>query len=80
MEQTPPPQINPADLIAEYLAHRQMREDQVRACLADGISAAPDIVTRLYPGLAPGLITAATATIEAHLEKLREDGADAGAD
>jgi glyoxylase-like metal-dependent hydrolase (beta-lactamase superfamily II) len=64
----------PVELIAEYLAHRRMREEQVRQCLAEGLIDAGAIVERLYPGLPAGLIAAARATIEAHIEKLREDG------
>jgi len=64
----------PVELIAEYLAHRRMREAQVRECLAEGIADPGAIVDRLYPGLPTGLVAAARATIEAHIEKLREDG------
>jgi glyoxylase-like metal-dependent hydrolase (beta-lactamase superfamily II) len=64
----------PVELITEYLAHRRMREEQVRQCLAEGLSDASAIVERLYPGLPAGLVAAARATIEAHIEKLREDG------
>ena len=64
----------PVKLITEYLAHRRMREEQVRQCLAGGLTDPAAIVERLYPGLPPGLGAAARATIEAHIEKLREDG------
>jgi len=64
----------PVELIGEYLAHRRMRERQVRECLADGITDPAAIVDRLYPALPAGLAAAARATIEAHIEKLREDG------
>jgi len=64
----------PMELIAEYLAHRRMREEQVRHCLEQGLTDAGAIVERLYPGLPAGLVAAARATIEAHVEKLREDG------
>jgi len=64
----------PLELIAEYLAHRRMREMQVRECLADGLTDPAAIVERLYPELPAGLAAAAQATIEAHIEKLREDG------
>ena len=64
----------PMELIAEYLAHRRMRETQVRECLGAGVTDPAEIVERLYPGLPAGLATAACATIEAHIEKLREDG------
>jgi glyoxylase-like metal-dependent hydrolase (beta-lactamase superfamily II) len=63
----------PVKLIADYLAHRRMREAQVRQCLADGVTDPGVIVERLYPGLPAGLEAAARATIEAHIEKLRED-------
>jgi glyoxylase-like metal-dependent hydrolase (beta-lactamase superfamily II) len=63
----------PVKLITEYLAHRRMREAQVRECLAAGVSDPDAIVRRLYPELAAGLAAAARATVEAHIEKLRED-------
>jgi glyoxylase-like metal-dependent hydrolase (beta-lactamase superfamily II) len=65
---------SPVELIAEYLAHRRMREVQVRECLAQGLTGPDAIVERIYPALPPGLVAAARATIEAHIEKLREDG------
>jgi glyoxylase-like metal-dependent hydrolase (beta-lactamase superfamily II) len=63
----------PLDLIAEYLEQRQMREAQVIACLRDGVTDPEAMLPRIYPDLAPTLRPAALATIEAHLEKLRED-------
>jgi glyoxylase-like metal-dependent hydrolase (beta-lactamase superfamily II) len=65
---------DPLEVIAEYLAHRRMRDEQVAACLRDGIADPDAIVSRIYPDLAPGLHQAARATVEAHLQKLREDG------
>jgi glyoxylase-like metal-dependent hydrolase (beta-lactamase superfamily II) len=65
---------NPVELISQYLAHRRMREGQVLECLAAGIDEPAAIVARLYPDLPSGLRAAAAATIEAHLEKIREDG------
>jgi glyoxylase-like metal-dependent hydrolase (beta-lactamase superfamily II) len=64
---------DPIALIDEYIAHRQMRESQVRAYLADGITDVDAIVARIYPDLAESLRPAARLTIEAHLEKLREE-------
>jgi len=64
---------DPVALIDEYIAHRQMRESQVRACLADGITDVEAIVARIYPDLAESLRPAARLTIQAHLEKLREE-------
>lgn len=65
---------DPLALIAEYLEHRRMREAQVAACLREGLADPAAIVARLYPGLSPGLQSVAGATIEAHIQKLREDG------
>ena len=64
----------PRALIDEYLDHRRMREEQVIACLHSGVSALDEIVARIYPDLSEGLREPATQTIEAHLEKLREEG------
>jgi glyoxylase-like metal-dependent hydrolase (beta-lactamase superfamily II) len=63
----------PLDLINQYLAHRRFRERQILACLNDGIADPDAIVLRVYPDLAPALRLAARATVEAHLEKIRED-------
>jgi len=64
---------DPLRLIADYLAHRSMRDEQVAACLRDGLTDLDAMVRRIYPDLAPGLLGAARATVEAHLEKIRED-------
>jgi glyoxylase-like metal-dependent hydrolase (beta-lactamase superfamily II) len=63
----------PAELIAEYIEHRRLREDQVRECLRSGIDDVSAIVARIYPDLPEGLAAAARATIEAHLEKLEDE-------
>jgi len=65
---------DPLELIAQYLAHRRMREAQVRDCLADGFADGAAIVARVYPDLPPALAEAAAATIEAHIEKIRDEG------
>ena len=54
--------------------HRQLRERQILECLADGVTDVDAIVRRLYPGLATGLQSAARSTVEAHLQKLRDEG------
>jgi len=64
----------PLEIIDQYLAHRRMREAQVRDCLEAGLLDTEAIVKRIYPDLPAALTTAARATIEAHIEKLREDG------
>lgn len=64
---------NPGEVIAEYIAHRRMRDEQVATCLRDGVTDPDAIVSRIYPDLSPALRSAALATVEAHLQKLRED-------
>jgi glyoxylase-like metal-dependent hydrolase (beta-lactamase superfamily II) len=63
----------PLALIASYIAHRHDREEQVLAALAAGVTTAGAIVGRIYPDLAEPLRSAATATIQAHLDKIRLD-------
>lgn len=65
---------NPLALIDEYIAHRRMRDEQVSACLSSGLTDPDAIVDRIYPGLDPSLRAAARATVEAHIEKLRDPG------
>jgi glyoxylase-like metal-dependent hydrolase (beta-lactamase superfamily II) len=63
----------PREAIAYYLRHRQEREEQVRACLAEGLTTVEAIVARLYPGMPDSSLPAARMTIQAHLDKLAED-------
>jgi hydroxyacylglutathione hydrolase len=63
----------PLELIDEYLEHRHLRERQILECLGNGIADVDAIVRRLYPGLADGLRSAARSTVEAHLQKLRDE-------
>jgi glyoxylase-like metal-dependent hydrolase (beta-lactamase superfamily II) len=65
---------DPDALIAEYLAHRQLREDQVLACLARGVEDVDAMVETIYPDVSAAVRPAARVTVEAHLEKLREEG------
>ena len=61
---------DPLDVIAQYLEHRRMRDAQVAACLADGVTDPDAIVARIYPDLSAELRPAARATVEAHLAYL----------
>jgi glyoxylase-like metal-dependent hydrolase (beta-lactamase superfamily II) len=65
---------DPVTLIREYIEHRHLRESQVQAALDAGIVDVDAIVSRIYPDLAEALRPAARLTVEAHLEKLRDDG------
>jgi glyoxylase-like metal-dependent hydrolase (beta-lactamase superfamily II) len=64
----------PVELIAQYIDHRLQREIQVVECLRDGVTDVDAIVSRIYVGLADGVRPAARLTVEAHLQKLAEDG------
>ena len=62
----------PVERIHQYLAHRAMRERQVRACLDEGAIDIDAIVSRVYADTPQALWPAARLTVEALLEKLRE--------
>jgi glyoxylase-like metal-dependent hydrolase (beta-lactamase superfamily II) len=65
---------DPAARLAEYIAHREMRERQVLAALSRGTRTAAEIVEAVYPDLDPRLRPAAEGQVQAHLLKLLEDG------
>jgi glyoxylase-like metal-dependent hydrolase (beta-lactamase superfamily II) len=65
---------DPARLLSDYIAHRQMREEQVIAALAAGRGRVPAIVESIYDGLSPALVLAAAENVQAHLDKLRREG------
>ncbi len=62
-----------------YLAHRSQRLDQVRAALAAGDRTAQQVVERVYADVDRVLWPAATLSVRAQLEHLRETG-EAGPD
>jgi glyoxylase-like metal-dependent hydrolase (beta-lactamase superfamily II) len=65
---------NPDALIDDYVRHRVRRERQIFDILVSGGSATVDqIVSRIYAGLAPALLPAATETVLAHLLKLAKE-------
>ena len=61
---------DPRRVIDEYIAHRRAREAQILGCMAAGVTGVDAIVARLYPGLKPDLIKAATMTVQAHMDKI----------
>ena len=65
-------------LIDEYIAHRLERERQVLDAIAAGSKTAQEMRARIYPDLDARLHGAAETQIEAHLNKLREEGVSAG--
>jgi len=57
-------------VVAELLAHRLERLEQVRAAVAAGARTPADVVAAVYPGLEPGLVPAAERTAAASLALL----------
>jgi glyoxylase-like metal-dependent hydrolase (beta-lactamase superfamily II) len=57
-----------------FIAHRLAREQEVLACLADGIGDIPGIVARIYASVDKRLHPAAALSVRAHLEKLIAEG------
>ena len=65
---------DPAPLVAGYLDHRRMREQQVLAALRAGHATVQAIVESIYDGLDSALTGAARENVRAHLEKLKAEG------
>ena len=64
----------PRSFLRAYLAHRRMREAQIRRALGRGRDTVPELVAALYAGLKPALHRAAALTVEAHLKHMADDG------
>ncbi len=62
-------------LIEQYIAHRLERERQVLEAVANGATSVAEMRARIYPDLDARLHGAAEIQINAHLIKLREEGA-----
>jgi glyoxylase-like metal-dependent hydrolase (beta-lactamase superfamily II) len=69
-----PPIDRPQEKIAEYVAHRLMREAQIVDALAAGVGRIADIVPRLYADVPAILHGMAGLTVHAHLDKLVAEG------
>ena len=59
--------------LAEYIAHRAEREQQVLDGLQAGLSTIPALVERIYVGISPGLQGHAARNVQAHLFKLEDE-------
>ncbi|MCZ6454625.1 MAG: MBL fold metallo-hydrolase [Alphaproteobacteria bacterium] len=68
------PITDPSPYVAALLAHRHEREEQIIACLADGVGRIPDMVARMYADIDPGLHRAAGRSVLAHLIHMVETG------
>lgn len=61
------PITEPGPYVTALLAHRHEREDQIMACLADGIGRIPGMVARMYTDVDPSLHRAAGRSVLSHL-------------
>jgi glyoxylase-like metal-dependent hydrolase (beta-lactamase superfamily II) len=69
----PPPRG--AQLVRWYIKHREQREQQILAALAQGISEVKEITRHVYPrNLRKGLRQSAEGNVVTHLEKLKKEG------
>ncbi|WP_110815655.1 MBL fold metallo-hydrolase [Pseudoroseicyclus aestuarii] len=68
------PVTDPAARIAMLLSHRQEREDQLRAALAEAPGTPAALALRLYGPLPEGVAAAASATVLSHLLDLLARG------
>lgn len=60
--------------LREYLAHREEREGQVLAALADGPRSIPEMVEVIYAAYPPDVHPLAARSVLAHLRKLEDEG------
>ena len=65
---------DPGRFLAALIAHRRAREDQIAACLGDGISDIRDMVARMYVDVDKRLHPAAAKSVLAHLVHMVETG------
>ncbi len=73
---------DPQRKIADYLAHRALRDEQILAGLAAGVHRTEDLVRRIYTDVPEFLHRAAGVSVESHLRnfakqgRVRRDGED----
>jgi glyoxylase-like metal-dependent hydrolase (beta-lactamase superfamily II) len=69
-----PSRTDPQPLVRGYLAHRRMREEAIRARVAQGARSIPEIVAAIYADVDPKLHGAAALSTKAHLDHLVAQG------
>jgi glyoxylase-like metal-dependent hydrolase (beta-lactamase superfamily II) len=69
-----PPIADARAKIEEYITHRLAREEEVYGAVVSGASTVDTILPIAYPDVQPHLSFAARSTLQAHLDKLVEDG------
>lgn len=65
---------DPQTKIADYIAHRAMREEQIVAGLRDGARTIPDLVRKIYSPQPHALWAAMARQILAHLQAMQAEG------
>ena len=66
-----PELLSAGDAASMYLAHREMRLEQVRAAIADGAKTPREVVEIVYADVDQGLWFAAEMSVRAQLEFLQ---------
>jgi glyoxylase-like metal-dependent hydrolase (beta-lactamase superfamily II) len=65
---------NPRAKLDEYISHRLDREERLLTALADGLRGTDELLDRAWSDAPAELRPAAALTLEAHMEKLAEEG------
>jgi glyoxylase-like metal-dependent hydrolase (beta-lactamase superfamily II) len=68
------PTVRPGAVLADAIAHRQEREQQLISALAAGPRRIPELAVELYQGLPAPLVRFAEMQIAAGLQKLQREG------
>jgi glyoxylase-like metal-dependent hydrolase (beta-lactamase superfamily II) len=66
--------LRAAGKLAEYVAHRAMREQQVLSALREGVSTPEEMAPTIYAGYPPEVHELAVRSLLAHLLKLEAEG------
>jgi glyoxylase-like metal-dependent hydrolase (beta-lactamase superfamily II) len=69
-----PPVEDPGAKLTEYIEHRLERERKLVAALDAGLRTRDELLDAVWSDAPPALRQAAAVTLDAHLEKLREEG------
>ncbi len=64
----------PLPHVRSFIAHRQAREEQILACVRDGLTTVPAMVARMYETVPRHLHPAAARSVQAHLAHMIGDG------
>ena len=66
--------LEPQAYVAALIAHREEREREILACVAEGLITIPQMVERMYAAVPKGLHPAAARSVLAHIIHLCETG------